>query len=190
MPRLPIEVRIATPADADAVARIYRPYVTHTALTFDETPPSPDAFAQRIRQTLERDPFLVAERDGGVVGFAYASPRGSRASFRWSIDTAVYVDESAPRTGVGTALYGRLIPVLARQGYAKAYAVITMPNAPSVGLHESLGFRHVATLPAVGFKLGAWRDVGWWELPLMPALPKSPAEPKAFAAAMMTAESL
>ena len=153
----------------------------HTPFTFDETPPSPGEMAERIQQTLRGYPFLVAEVDGAVVGYAYAGPRGTRASFRWSVDTAIYVACDRGRGGIGTALYAKLLPALRRQGFIKAYAVITLPNVPSTSLHERLGFRHVATLPAVGFKLGAWRDVGWWELLLVGALPVPPAEPGALA---------
>ena len=177
-----VRVRTATPADAGAVADIYAPYVTDTAITFEETAPTAGDFATRIRDTLARDPFLVAEHEGEIVGYAYASPRGARASYRWSIDTAIYVARDRARGGVGRALYSRLLPVLKAQGYAKAYAGIAIPNVPSVAFHESFGFRRIAMLPAVGYKLGAWRDVGWWELPLMARLPDRPAEPVPFPA--------
>ena len=170
-------VRLATVADADAVAGIYRPYVTDTAITFDETPPTADDFARRI--DTGGLPFVVAEQNGRVIGYATASPHGTRASFRWSVNLMIYLDGSATRGGVGRALYGDLLPRLAGLNYVRAYAGITLPNGPSVGLHESLGFRPVATFPSAGFKLRRWWDVGWWEYLLTP-LSDSPAEPIAW----------
>jgi phosphinothricin acetyltransferase len=169
-------VRPATPADAEVVAEIYRFYVTDTAITFDEAPLSADDFVRRI--DAGGLPFLVAEREGQVVGYITAAPHGARASFRWSVNSMIYVRPGLARGGVGRALYAGLLPRLTALNYVRVYAGITLPNAPSVGLHEALGFRRVATFPAAGYKLGRWWDVGWWELPLVP-LPEHPAEPLA-----------
>ena len=172
-----MNVRLATLADADAIAGVYRPYVTDTAITFDETPPTAADFAVRIG--TGGLPFVVAEQGGRVIGYATAVPHGTRASYRWSVNLMIYIAASATRSGVGRALYGDLLPRLAALNYIRAYAVITLPNVPSVGLHEAIGFRHVATFPHAGFKLGQWRDVGWWECLLTPLSP-SPAEPIAW----------
>ncbi len=173
-----LTLRPATPADGPAVADIYTYYVTETAITFDETPLTGEAMSQRIAETLPKFPYLVAVDDqSAVIGYAFATSHRPRESFRWSVDTAIYVAPTERRQGIGSALYGRLIPMLAAQGFARAYAGITLPNLPSVALHERMGFKPIATYRAVGYKLGLWRDVGWWELPLIAELPVRPTEP-------------
>lgn len=155
-------VRVATENDAAAVAGIYAPYVRETAISFEELPPSPDEMSGRIRKTLSTHPFLVFEDGSSVVGYAYASPHRDRAAYRWSADVTIYAAPEIHRRGVGRALYASLLDILGRQGFHTAFAGITLPNANSVGLHEAMGFEHVGTYAEVGFKLGAWRDVGWW----------------------------
>ncbi len=175
---MPIQIRPATPADGAAVAEIYAYYVAETAITFDETEPTAAEMSQRIADTLTKYPYLVATDDQQtVIGYAYASAHRPRASYRWSVDTAIYVDPSHRRSGVGSALYSRLIPMIKSQGYTRAYAGITLPNVASVGLHERLGFEPIGVYTAVGYKLGLWRDVGWWELSLTNELPMRPTEP-------------
>lgn len=171
-------IRLATPDDAEAVAGIYGPYVESTVISFEVVPPAPDEMRSRIGSILARLPWLVCEEDGLVVGYAYASAHHARAAYQWSVDTAVYVDQHAHRKGVGRRLYSALFPLLARQGFVNAYAGITLPNAKSVGLHESLGFTPVGVYRNVGYKLGQWHDVGWWARALQP-LPLAPTPPVA-----------
>jgi len=104
----------------------------------------------------------VAERAGGIAGYAYASRHRERRAYQWSVDVSCYVDARFRRRGVGGALYRVLLALLARQGFFNAYAGITLPNAASVALHESAGFRPIGVYRRVGYKLGAWHDVGWW----------------------------
>jgi len=156
-------VRVATAHDAAAVASIYAPYVRETAISFEELPPSVDDMSGRISKTLATHPFLVFEDGGSVVAYAYASPHRERPAYRWSADVAIYAAPAIHRRGVGRALYARLLDILGRQGFHSAFAGITLPNANSVGLHEAMGFEHVGTYAEVGFKLGTWRDVGWWQ---------------------------
>ena len=156
-------VRVATEHDAAAVAGIYAPYVRETAISFEEIPPSPSEMGGRIRKTLSTHPFLVFEDAGAVVAYAYASAHRERAAYRWSVDVAIYAMPEVHRRGVGRALYSRLLELLGRQGFHSAYAGITLPNQNSVGLHEAMGFEHVGSYAEVGFKLGSWRDVGWWQ---------------------------
>jgi len=156
-------VRVATENDAAAVAAIYDPYVRETAISFEEIPPSPIEMSARIRKTLATHPFLVFEDGDSVVAYAYASPHRDRAAYRWSADVAIYAAREMHRRGVGRALYASLLEILGRQGFHAAFAGITLPNANSVGLHEAMGFEHVGTYAEVGFKLGNWRDVGWWQ---------------------------
>ncbi len=117
--------------------------------------------------TPPRLPWLVADDpDVGVVGYAYAAKHRQRAAYRWSVDCSVYLRADAQRRGVAGLLYAELLPLLRRLGYARAYAGIALPNAASVRLHESVGFTPVGIYRQVGFKHGAWHDVGWWELAL------------------------
>jgi phosphinothricin acetyltransferase len=157
-------IRLANGDDARDVATIYRPYVTESAISFEDEPPTADAMADRMASTV--GPWLVLERDGCVVGYAYGSKHRDRAAYLWSVDVSVYVDAARHRAGIGRALYTSLFALLRLQGFYAAHAGITLPNAASVGLHESLGFRPVGVYTKVGYKRGAWHDVGWWQLPL------------------------
>jgi L-amino acid N-acyltransferase YncA len=169
-------LRMARESDAEAVSAIYRPWVENTAVSFELEAPSPEEMARRIRVTSSHAPWLICEKTGGVWGYAYASRHRDRAAYQWSVDVAVYVAEQRRRTGVGRALYRCLFRLLRLQGFVAAHAGITLPNPPSIALHESLGFRPIATYPAVGFKLGSWHDVGWWQLRLGET-PRDPPPP-------------
>jgi L-amino acid N-acyltransferase YncA len=178
-----VAIRMAGVGDAAAIAGIYRPYVTGAVTSFEVTPPGAAEMAGRIETVLALAPWLVALDDAGApIGYAYASRHAERAAYQWSVDVTVYVREGDHRRGVGRALYGALFPLLGLQGFYVAHAGITLPNAGSVGLHESFGFRPVGVYPAVGWKLGAWRDVGWWQLPLQER-PATPAPPRPLAEA-------
>jgi L-amino acid N-acyltransferase YncA len=157
-----ITVRAATPADAAAVAAIYAPVVTGTAISFEEEPPSPEEISRRMA-ARPRLPWLIAEDGGRVAGYAYASAHRARPAYRWSADCSVYLDPGYRGRGVGRQLYERLIPVVRELGYRSLFAGIALPNPASVGLHEALGFQPVGVFRGVGYKHGAWRDVGWWQ---------------------------
>jgi L-amino acid N-acyltransferase YncA len=161
-----IDIRTARPEDAAAIQAIYAPVVVETAISFEDEPPSVEEMQQRIASTLQTYPYLVAIRDGRVVGYAYASQHRARAAYRWAVDVTVYISEGERRTGLGYALYEALLPILVRQGFHAAYAGIAQPNPGSVALHERLGFRHIGTYPKVGYKLGQWHDVGYWHVEL------------------------
>jgi phosphinothricin acetyltransferase len=175
-----VEYRVASVDDARAIAAIYAPYVIGTAITFEiDPPPDADEIAARLRRIGAVYPWLVAIADGEIAGYAYACENRTRAAYRWSVDAAVYLREPAQRRGIGRGLYERLFALLRLQGFINVFAGITLPNAASVGLHETFGFRRIGVHRGVGWKLGAWRDVGWWQLPL--ATPTdNPAEPVAF----------
>jgi L-amino acid N-acyltransferase YncA len=170
-------IRQACVEDGRSVAAIYEPYVTETPASFEEIAPTGEEMAGRIRETIERFPFLVAEDGGQVIGYAYAGLHGTRASYRWSVNVSAYIARTHHRRGIGTLLYQELFSQLQAQGYAMAYAGITLPNAASVGLHESLGFTRVGVYCNAGYKLGSWRDVGWWERRLIHVMEAHPAEP-------------
>jgi L-amino acid N-acyltransferase YncA len=175
-------VRLAGPDDAAAIAGIYRPYVVDAATSFELDPPDAGEMAQRMATLAGFAPWLVLVEGGQVLGYAYAAPHRDRPAYRWSVDVTVYVRGDHHRRGIGRTLYQTLLPLLALQGFCVAHAGITLPNAGSVGLHEALGFTPVGVYPAVGWKHGAWRDVGWWRRPLA-TLPAAPAPPLALAAA-------
>lgn len=174
-----IGLRLAEQRDAEAIADIYAPIVRDTAISFETEPPSAAAMAERIENTLQQRPWLVATDGDEVLGYAYASEHRQRAAYRWSVDVTAYIAESARRRGVGRRLYGALIPMLRAQGFHSAFAGIALPNDASVGLHEAVGFEALGVYRDVGFKLGAWRDVGWWSLRLADGAAQ-PSEPPSF----------
>lgn len=171
-----LSLRLAQPSDAGAVAAIYAPIVADTVISFELEPVSADEMAGRIDATVPTLPWLVAEQDGAVVGYAYAARHRARPAYRWSVEVSVYVDDTARGNGVGSRLYTDLLAVLTEQGYVNAYAGITLPNPASVALHTSLGFDPVGVFRGVGYKFGAWRDVGWWQRRL--AGPHAPQPPR------------
>jgi len=118
--------------------------------------------ARRIGEYGASHAWLVAEVDGALAGYAYGSPHRTRAAYASSCDVAVYVDPAHARQGIGRALYGELLARLAAD-YHAAFAGIALPNAASVGLHEAMGFTPVGIYREVGWKMGGWRDVGWWQ---------------------------
>ncbi len=173
----PVAIRNADPErDAAACAAIYAPYV-EGPISFEERAPDAAELAVRIGAHGSTHAWLVAERDGEVVGYAYACPHRQRTAYRWSVDVSVYVAPGHVGDGVGRALYRALFERLRAQGFRMAFAGITLPNPASVALHESLGFARVGTMREVGWKAGAWRDVGWWQLELIPAAAEPPPEP-------------
>jgi len=159
-------IRLATSADAAAIAAIYGPIVEGTTISFETTAPTEAEIARRIAATLAYAPWLVCAQPGDVLGYAYASRHRERAAYQWAVDVSVYVDERHRRKGVAQALYTSLFEILKRQGFYSAHAGIALPNPASVGVHEALGFRPVGIYRSVGYKMGAWHDVGWWQLPL------------------------
>jgi L-amino acid N-acyltransferase YncA len=150
------------PGDAAACARVYAPAVIDAVASLEQHAPGSDEMRVRIEHVSASYPWLVAEVEGEVVGYAYATLHNERWAYRWATNTSVYVDPAHQRRGVGRALYGALLPLLVRQGFYVACAGITLPNPASVSLHESFGYEPVGTYPRVGFKNGRWWGVGWW----------------------------
>ncbi len=171
-----IRIHTAEARDAAMIAAVYAPYVRDTIISFETEPPTAEEMSRRLASIGARYPWLVAEQDGRVLGYAYAGEHRSRAAYRWDVDVAVYLAAEAHRRGIGRRLYGALFEVLRRLGHVNAYAGIALPNAASVSLHEALGFLPVGIYRRVGYKHGAWHDVGWWGLGLQPP-PVTPAEP-------------
>ena len=172
-----LHVRAATPDDARACAEVYAPYVRTTAASFETEPPSAAEMARRMAAAQESHAWLVAEDDGVLVGYAYATAYRTRSAYRWTCETSVYVAQARRARGVGRALYTELLERLGERGYRTVVAATTLPNPASVALHVALGFRRVGTLSAVGWKAGSWHDVALLERRLGDPAPGPPAEP-------------
>lgn len=159
-------IRIAHPDDAEGILAIYAPLVRDTAISFEIKPPTAAEMRSRIEATLAYFPWLVYETAGRIAGYAYASRHRERPAYQWSADVSVYVAADCRRRGLGRGLYRPLLGMLKDLGYYSALAGIALPNPESVRLHESVGFRPVGIYRNIGYKLGAWHDVGWWQLQL------------------------
>ncbi|MGN6170008.1 MAG: GNAT family N-acetyltransferase, partial [Solirubrobacteraceae bacterium] len=171
-------VRDADPArDATGCAAIYGPFVSETAISFEERIPTAADFAARIHRIQQTHPWLVAEQDTRVVGFAYGCPHRERAAYRFAAEVSVYIDPVFHHRGIGRGLYSALLGLLREQGLWIACAGIGLPNEASVALHESLGFVPVGVYRKIGYKFGQWWDVGWWQLALREPGEGPPPEP-------------
>jgi phosphinothricin acetyltransferase len=175
---VPFMIRDADPRrDAAACAAIYAPYVRESAVSFEERAPDAAELARRIERCAATHAWLVAELDGRIAGYAYGTRHRERAAYRWAADVAVYVDPAHQRRGLGRQLYESLFARLRARGFHVACAGITLPNDASVRLHEALGFEPVGVFHGIGWKAGAWRDVGWWQLRLIPVAADGAPEP-------------
>ena len=156
-----MEIRFAKPSDARSMLDIYAPYVENTAITFEYEVPTIEDFATRIAKTLEKYPYLVAEEDGVVVGYAYASTYYARAAYDWAVELSVYVSQDARGQGVGSKLYDALEDLLEQMGYIHFLACISLPNEASLALHRKRGYQQVAHFPKIGYKFNRWHDIVW-----------------------------
>lgn len=170
-----LTLRMATTADAAQLLAIYAPYVTETAVTFEYDVPSLAEFTGRIGHILEKYPYIVAVRDGQIVGYTYASPFKGRAAYDWAVETTIYIREDLRSGGIGKRLYLALENVLRQQHILNANACIAYPNPDSIGFHERLGYKTVGHFSQCGYKLGTWYDMIWMEK----MLDTHPANPKA-----------
>lgn len=175
-------IRSAREADAAAIATLYAPYVEHSSATFEELPPTPDEIARRLRGAGSEAgvayPWLVAEEDGALLGYASSGCFRQRSAYRWSVETGVYVAPGEQRRGVARQLLTALLVLLERTGFVTAIASISLPNRASVALHESLGFVLAGTIRGPGYKLGEWVDIGYWQRDLAERM-VPPCEPGA-----------
>ena len=156
-------IRLATEADAGQLLRIYTPYVLHTAITFEYEPPSEEEFRSRIAHTLSSYPYLAAEQDGRICGYAYASAFKSRAAYNWSVETSIYVEEESRGERVGKNLYQALEECLSAQNVCNLCACIAYPNPTSISFHEAFGYKTIAHFHSSGYKSGKWYDMIWME---------------------------
>lgn len=171
-----MRLRAAAQGDAAAIADIYAPFVTGSAVSFETEPPDEAGMRARIEAGGELYPWLVAEEDGRLLGYAYAARFRERPAYRFVVETSVYLRADAAGRGLGRQLYEPLLAMLEARGFTQAIAAITLPNPASVRLHERLGFERAGTYRQVGWKLGAWHDVGLWQRGLAKA-GTPPAEP-------------
>ena len=156
-------IRRVVPGDAAAIAAIYNHHVVNTIVTFEETPVDDAEMRRRIADIDASHAWFVGQDGGRVAGYAYASAWRARSAYRRSVETTVYVGRDQVGRGFGRALYDALLRELAQRGFHCAMGGIALPNAGSVALHERMGFAKVAHFREVGWKLGRWIDVGYWQ---------------------------
>jgi L-amino acid N-acyltransferase YncA len=171
------QIRDAEAADAARCAAIYAPYVVDTVISFETVPPSPTEMWGRMSAALGTHAWLVAEREGYVVGYAYGHPFAPRAAYRWACETSIYLDRDQRGAGVGRVLYGALLERLAGRGYRTALGGMTLPNEASARLHRALGYAPAGVYRRVGWKNGAWHDVAWYQRDIGPT-GEPPNEPR------------
>lgn len=172
-------IRFAEPGDAAAIAALYAPFVDGSAVSLEDSAPSVDEMAARIAGGGDLYPWLVAEDERGLAGFASASRFRPRQGYRFTVETSVYVAPDRQGAGLGRRLYSTLIDLLSRQGFTQAIAALTAPNQASAALHQAMGFKKCGTYGQVGWKLGGWWDVALWQRPLAPQQ-TPPREPRPF----------
>ncbi len=165
-----VQIRMATPADAEALLDIYAPYVQNTAITFEYDVPALEEFRDRIQTTLERYPYLVALQDNHIVGYAYAGAFHPRAAYQWCAEMAIYLAPEATGQGIGRLLYDTLESALKQKGILNLYACIAYPQVEdeyltynSVHFHEHMGYQTVGHFHQCGYKFGRWYDMIWME---------------------------
>jgi phosphinothricin acetyltransferase len=158
-----VDIRVAQPADAAGILKIYAPYCESTRVSFEVVPPTLEEMRERIVRITATYPWLVGEESGRILGYVYATRLRERAAYQWAVEVAVYISSDYQRRGLARALYTTLFSILRAQGYFKAFASVTLPNEASLGLHKKLGFRPAGVFEGVGYKTGEWLDVGWWQ---------------------------
>jgi L-amino acid N-acyltransferase YncA len=157
-------VRDAESGDASAIAEIYNYYVTRTIVTFEEEAVSASEMTQRLAEVRSAQlPWLVAEQDGSIVGYAYASNWKGRCAYRFSTEVTVYVASELVGRGLGSILYSPLLQQLKSRGIHTAMGGIALPNEASVALHEKFGFKKAAHFHEMGYKFNQWIDVAYWQ---------------------------
>lgn len=172
-----MSIRLATVGDVPRILEIYGPYVENTAFSLEYTVPTLAEFTQRFSEITAQYPWLVWEENDTILGYAYGSRPFQRAAYQWSAGVSIYLCPEACGKGIGKKLYAALEQLLQRQGYRKAYAVITTANAGSVAFHRAVGYHHTATMPDCAYKMGAWHGTIWMEKDLNMDTPPRPLIP-------------
>ena len=156
-------IRMAKIADVAQILEIYAPYVENTTVSFEYEVPTLDAFTRRFEGSTEQFPWLVWEEDGRILGYAYASAPFTRAAYQWCAEPTVYLRPEARGRGIAARLYAVLEDILARQGYLVLYALVCGENTPSIHFHQKQGYQIRAQFPDIGFKMGRWLSLIWYE---------------------------
>ncbi|BDD38823.1 GNAT family N-acetyltransferase [Streptococcus ruminantium] len=162
-----IEIRSVQLSDVEELVAIYAPYVEETVITFETQVPTATEFADRIEKILEKFPYLVAEEEGRILGYAYASTYYPRAAYDWTVELSIYISQKARGQGIGNLLYSHLEKELIARGFKNFLACISLPNPASLALHEKMGYKQVAHLKKVGYKFGNWHDIVWLQKSLV-----------------------
>jgi L-amino acid N-acyltransferase YncA len=160
----PTAIRPGGADDADQICAIYNHYVATTVISFEEEPIAAAEMKRRIADVASQFPWLVWDEDDEIHGYAYATRWKERSAYRFSVETTIYLAADRHGGGIGTALYAALLAELRSRGVHCVIGGIALPNDASVALHEKLGFRKIAHFEQVGWKLGRWVDVGYWQL--------------------------
>jgi phosphinothricin acetyltransferase len=168
-------IRLAKEEDANEILAIYSPYIINTSFTFETGVPTEQEFKERIRNYLQTYPWLVSEINNEIAGYAYAARHRERVAYQWCVESSIYIKDDYQHSGIAQALYSALIEILKKQGFMNVYGVINLPNDKSVRFHEKIGFNWFATYEKVGFKLGQWKNVGWWKLQANEYIDEPPA---------------
>lgn len=161
-----MKIRRAEIDDAKGIVEIYNHYISNTCITFEEEEIGPMEMGQRIEAISAEFPFLIAEEEGSILGYAYATSWKSRSAYRYSAEVTVYLKHDKVGAGTGTKLYSALLEELKNTELHVLVGGIALPNEASVALHEKFGFKKIAQFEQIGFKFGKWIDVGYWELVL------------------------
>ena len=172
-------LRFATEADAEALLKIYAPFVESddrnlSDVSFEYEVPSVAEFAGRIRDISAKYPYIVCEQEGKLIGYVYAHPYITRAAYQWGAEVTVYLAPEGQGVGLGRLMYAKLEELLRLQGIVVTYACVTKSNEHSVKLHEAVGYKIIGTFDNTGFKHGHWLDMVWLEKRLA-ELPAQPA---------------
>lgn len=181
-------IRVATREDSSAILEVYAPYIP-TPITFEEVLPTQDEFQTRVDNVQKMYPFIVAEIDGEVVGYAYASQFRVREAYRWNAELSVYLSPVAQGQGLGKKLYSTIIELAKLQGIKVVFGIVTSPNGVSKRLHDSLGFQLMARQKNAGFTCGEWHDISWYAKYLTDVFEDIPVSPKPFPEVLNNRES-
>lgn len=175
-----MKIRDAVLSDSDEILRIYEPYILNTPVTFEYEVPTAEDFKNRMLGITEKYPYLVAEDENGIAGYAYAHDFKERRGFGWDAELSVYLKIGMEKRGIGTALYKELIPRLKKMGVVNVYANIAYPNPGSIALHEKFGLKVEGILKNTAYKLGEWHDLVIMGGRIADELPENPAEVKKY----------
>jgi L-amino acid N-acyltransferase YncA len=173
-----LAIRLIKNDDNKEALEVYKPYVVSTSITFEYDVPSLDDFSTRIETIANEYPWLVCLKDDKIIGYAYASKHRYKTAYQWSPESTVYLSSDYHRKGIAKILYKTLFSILRLQGYINVYAGVALPNIKSEEFHKALGFYEIGDFKKIGYKLGKWHDVRWFQLHLTehidnPPIPKS-----------------